>query len=53
MKSCLLILEDCNCPCVGKGCILKIEIRKNSSANKKKIIILHPFRDVELISSGF
>lgn len=52
MKSCLLILKDCNCPSVGKEYILKMEIKENSSANKKNII-LHLFRDVELISLDF
>lgn len=52
VKSCLLILKDCNCPSVGKEYILKMEIKENSSANKKNII-LHLFRDVELISLDF
>lgn len=42
MNSCLLILEDCNCPCAGKEYVLKMEIRKNSSANKKKNSYLTP-----------
>lgn len=38
MKSCLLILKDCNCP-VGKEYILKMEIKNNSSVNKKNFIL--------------
>lgn len=40
VKSCLLLLEDCNYPCVGKEYVLRMEIWKNS-ANKEKNIIWH------------
>lgn len=48
----LLLLGDCNYPCVGKEYILNMEIGKNSPANKKKNY-LAPFRNVELIYLGF
>lgn len=37
MKSRLLILKDYNCP-VSKEYILKMEIKNNSSVNKKNVI---------------